>query len=490
MRRSLAGTVLVTLALLALPSRTGAAPFDHRVVYVHDVRATTWDYATNYYRDPTYVHQDVVDGMFLKGMQLLTGGTTYAEAWAALLPNYQAGQTIAIKVNFNNSGGGNSVDSTPQPIHSLVASLLAFGFQESQIRIYDASRVIPTYFKTYVGYPGVVYYDHYAYGGNLLATFNSTDPTATVAFTSSYTGPHKIADVLVNSTYLVNAAIFQRHGGAQISLALKNHFGTIDGLYTGSHGIHNYMYPGSYNYTGSVHNPIVDINMNANIRNKTVLVLGDGLYGDWPENNGTPHRWPSFGNKSPNSLFFGVDPVATDSVMYDRLTVEGSFDARAADVLVDANGRGLGYYEKCGFTQTCARINYVSYDFDGTPTPTPTPGPTATPTSTPTVGPTPVATATPSGTATPRPTATPTPRPAATVTPRPTATTAPTTTPEPIATQVQNVTEEQPPAFSSGWGCSAGDPGVFLWMVLLPLFGRRRRSAKISGPPDPNGSPN
>jgi hypothetical protein len=368
---------LLALSLFPLPCL--ARPFDHRVVYVHDSRAATWDFSTNYYWDPKFVSQSVVDGMFLKAMQLLTGANTYAEAWALLLPNYQAGQTIAIKVNFNNSGNGNTLDSTPQPVHSLVASLVAFGFQENQIRIYDASRSIPTYFKTNVGYPSVLYYDHYAYSGNLLATFASSDPAASVAFTSAYPGSHKIADVVVNSTYLVNDAIFQRHGGAQISLALKNHFGTIDGLYTGSHNIHNWMYPGSGSYTGSVHNPIVDINMNANILNKTVLVLGDGLYGDWPENNGIPHPWSSFGNKSPNSIFLGVDSVATDSVMYDRLTVQGSFDARAADVLVDANGRGLGIYEKCGFTTSCSQIGFVSYDFDTSTGSTPTPAAGGTP---------------------------------------------------------------------------------------------------------------
>ncbi|MFH1263179.1 MAG: DUF362 domain-containing protein [Pseudomonadota bacterium] len=429
-------TLGILLAVL-LPSIGLAAP---RVVSVHDARATNWDYATGSYYESRFVDQAIVDAMFLKGMQLLTGKSTTKEAWQALLPHWAAGQKIAIKVNFNNGGNANTLDSTPQPIHSLVASLLDFGFQLSQIRVFDASRPIANWFRTQVGYPALPIFDcnpiscTWNYSSNDRALFSSSDPGASVTF-ATYTGSHKITDVLIGSDYLVNACIFQRHGGAVVSLALKNHFGTIDGLYTGGHTIHDWMVPWGAHYGGTTNNPIVDINLNSNIRNKTVLVLGDGLYGDWPDNNGVPHRWVSFGNDSPNSLFFGVDPVATDSVMIDRLEWEGSFGywgPQATDLYVDAENRGLGVHEVCGFSKSCSRIDFASYDFDsGTQTGTPVPEPTATP------GPT--------STANPGSTSTPT------------------------------------PAAKKGSGCSASGFGELSWLVCLGLgWGWLRRNKFFS----------
>lgn len=341
----------------------------HRVAYVHDSDATDWDYASGRYWD--HVDQTVVDGMFLKAMQMLTGSSTYAEAWSQLLPSYQPGQTIVIRVNFNNAfaynDNDNTLDSNVQVVNAIVESLLEFGFPLGDISILETSRYVPLHFVNMLSHP-VIVYDHHGHSatGNLVATFDSGDPSAAVDFTGAYPGPHKITDVLVDADYLVNVPIFQRHGGTGISLAMKNHLGTIDGLFYGSHSIHSYIYLGASYYAGSVNHPVVDINANEHIRDKAVLVVGDGLYGDWPNNNGVPHSWSSFGGDSPNAIFLGVDPVATDSVMYDFLRREGNFNAASRDYLIDAHGRGLGVHETCPFTAACQIIDYVAFDFDAT----------------------------------------------------------------------------------------------------------------------------
>ena len=70
-----------------------------KVVHVHALSATSWAGQTDYWN---YVNQDVVNDMVDQGVMALTGTATVAAAWRMLLPDYQPGQGIAIKVNFNN----------------------------------------------------------------------------------------------------------------------------------------------------------------------------------------------------------------------------------------------------------------------------------------------------------------------------------------------------------------------------------------------------
>jgi hypothetical protein len=107
---------------------------------------------------------------------------------------------------------------------------------------------------------------------------------------------------------------------------------------------------------------MVDIYCNPNIRNKTVLILADALFGDRTSNHSAPTRWTTFGNQAPNSLLFATDPVAIDCVMCDLLDAEnpGGAMARQANYLVYAQTRGLGTFERgnpwggAGYT----KINY------------------------------------------------------------------------------------------------------------------------------------
>lgn len=368
----------------------------HRVVSIHNSNATDWDFScghgscSNYYGD--YVDQNAVDQMVDQGLMELTKTASVTQAWQTLLPNYQQGQKIAIKVNFNDAimGGGtdgygdndNYVDALPQIVNSVVRGLKAIGFYEADISVFDASRYVTDRFRAKIPYTGINYYDHYGNGSDVqIAEFNSNDPAAPIDFTDSgYTGGHNVADVLVNSNYLINIPILKRHGGTGMTLSLKNHLGSINGFYSGSHNMHSYFYLDRSNYSSDV-NPLVDINNNPNIKDKTVLIIGDGLYGTWPDNNEAPRRWTSFDDDSPNMLFFSVDPVAIDSVMYDYLMREGSFDPKAEDILIIAAQAGMGVHERWNNNndREYTSINYVEIDTDtglckgcnGTSTPPP-----------------------------------------------------------------------------------------------------------------------
>lgn len=341
-----------------------ALPSPHRVVSVHDEDATGWTFSCtsngtcpSYYGDDAFVDQSVVDQMVATGLKALTNEQSVVAAWQVILPDYQAGETIAVKVNFNDTimGGGAFgyadndayVDALPQIINSLVSGLVDFGAVQEDIWIYDASRYITDRFRERIVYTDLHYFDRYGNGEDVnAATFDSTDPTAMVDFSgTSYSGAHKIADLLLEADYLINVPIMKRHGGAGITLALKNHLGSIDGFTTGSHSMHNYFYLGGSQYRSDV-NPIVNINCNAHIRGKTVLIVGDALYGGWRSNNTPPERWASFDNDSPNMLFFAADPVAADSVMFDYLSREGYVNPASEDILIIAAQQGLGVHER------------------------------------------------------------------------------------------------------------------------------------------------
>lgn len=376
--------------------------YPHRVVSVHNSDASSWTFysctsgtCAPYYGN--FVDQSVVDNMIDRGLMELTETSTIEEAWGEILPDYLAGEKIAIKVNFNDAitGGGiygygdNDVlvDALPQPINSIVRGLTSFGVQESDIWIFDCSRYITDRFRAKISndFPGVYYYDRAIGGGTptgpgasniIQATYDSTDPSANIDFTlSGYSSTsHKICDVLVNADYLINMPIFKRHGGSEISLSFKNHLGSINGFTSGGHSMHSYFYTPNRGgtYFSTTQNPLVDINLNTNIKDKTVLIVGDGIYGTWPHNNIGPYQWVSFGTDSPNILFFSVDPVAIDSVMYDYLlrenTARGTYihpDAGAYLQIAENNGIGVFEHWNNDLDRTYLNIDYIELEMDG-----------------------------------------------------------------------------------------------------------------------------
>lgn len=135
--------------------------------------------------------------------------------------------------------------------------------------------------------------------------------------------------------------IMKKHGMAGVTLGFKNHFGSFDGCDL----IHWSVDLGDGNYIPT-YSGLVDIYNNTHFKNKTVLIVGDGLYGARINNyDEVPSPWPTFDNQSPNSLFFSIDPVAVDCVMYDLLDAEGGVPTGSDDYLKLANASGLGTFE-------------------------------------------------------------------------------------------------------------------------------------------------
>ena len=332
------------------PARAArAAITPHRVVHTHSDDATYWDYATGWYGD--YVSQPAVNAMTDQGVMALTNTTTLADAWRALIPAYAAGQKVAIKINLNNAGCDDDdqvIDALPHPIISVIRGLKAIGVPENDIWVYDVtngwhSGEMPARLvhKVTALYPNVQFHSN-ADGCSTALGYSTTErihfdvPSGKPAISE-----RPICNALVNASYLINMPIMKKHGMAGVTLAFKNHFGSFDGC----DQVHWSVDLGDGQYDPS-YSGLVDIYNNPHIKTKTVLTIGDGLYGARIDNySEVPSPWPTFGDKSPNSLFFSIDPVAIDCVMYDFLDAEGGVSDGSDDHLKLAHAAGLGVFE-------------------------------------------------------------------------------------------------------------------------------------------------
>jgi len=325
---------------------------DPRVVHVHNPNVANWNSGSDYWN---YIDQVEIDSMVDQGMLWLTGEATLADAWGVVLPNYQAGQKIAIKVSFNNTDQDNdcgninngAIDGVIEPVNAVIRGLKTIGVQENDIHIYETIRNLPYRFVNGCDFTNIQFFDRGGCG-NQTNTFDSNDSNAVVQFNPPAGDPApptlKINDVLINADYLINIPIMKIHGMAGWSLAMKNHYGTTQK----PGGLHYWSSLGSPYYTPD-YSPIVDIYLNTHVRDKTVLTIGDGIFGAF-QHTAPPSKWTTFGNDYPKSLFFSFDPVAIDCVMGDLLAIErdgATFPGEHADDhLVIAQNYGLGTYER------------------------------------------------------------------------------------------------------------------------------------------------
>lgn len=312
----------------------------HRVVRVHHSSVTTWTGSGNFWSG---VDQAKTNAMVNEGMKALTGQTTVAAAWRSLLPNYSAGQGIAVKLNFNNSiasgcpGNTALLNALPQPTNAVIDGLLSMGVRPADIWLYDGLNrdLLPYYYDLVYAHNNSVKF----YGKCHLPV--APDPDAVVNYSQGSIRSSRLADVLVNATYLINMPILKGHQGAIFTAGFKNHFGTIDNP-SDLHSRTFFRDPEASPIPG--YSPLVDLFKNSNIRGKTILTIGEGIYGAEYQDL-APVAWSSFGNDHPKSLLFSTDPVAIDRVMADLVDAEWHIFADYPDCagyLQIAQNNGLG----------------------------------------------------------------------------------------------------------------------------------------------------
>ena len=323
------------------------------VVSVYDENVSNWGGQSAYWN---YVNQGVVDTMMARGIKALTGTASTDEAWENLLPGYASGKTIAIKVNFNNNDALN-FNSVPQPIVALINQLKQFGFNESEIFVYDTSRRIGSadtnsiqyFFRNTIetAFPAVTIIDNTTsnrWSTNQFTTYSTIDGYVSTPY----------AKILDDADYLINVPIMRAHPISGVTFGLKNHYGSIQQIVFGGgvvplHDGIRQTHSG-YSEAGV---PLVELNSLDAIDDKTVLVVGDGIYSNSWNNTSPP-------NRNPEVVFMSRDPVALDSVMFDYFHTIRSRQVWHQNYLHLAAEAGLGVHDHYPYSQ----LNYIELTED------------------------------------------------------------------------------------------------------------------------------
>jgi hypothetical protein len=335
------------LPLVAKNPRYDPPSLPGKVTHIRNAAATHWAGEADYWN---HLDQAAVDSMVEIGVRELTGAATVVDAWQRLIPNYQPGQKIAIKVNFNNTRLCNStlavIDALMEPVNAVAKGLLQMGVAPADICVYDAVRALPDRFVGKDLY-GLSFFD--GWWEDVCrneAGFSDLAETQVQFYPpSGLTMPEEhVTNVLMNTTYLINMPIMKGgHPLAGVTLGFKNHFGSIQAC----GGLHDYVdvvhKPANYR---TDYNPLVDLVGSPLIGGKTVLTIGDALFAARLFSQ-APVPWTTFGDQLPNSLFFAVDPVAVDCVMHDLVIAEPgtAVPDGANNYLRLAAAAGLGVFE-------------------------------------------------------------------------------------------------------------------------------------------------
>lgn len=344
--------------VIPVPSRPHS--FTNRVVTVHNSAATTWanpDSGNPHER----MNQTEISRMVEAGLLSLTGDETLAGAWRTLVP-YKSGQRVAIKLNFNNTYTNDWNDDPwmnpyAELVNAVLEGLITSGVPADRITLADPSRIINDSFRSRITVSGVRYVVRpgVEIGGRASVSAASfvADGSPFASLSQAAPGDWIVirpATVFADADHIINIPQLKGHGGASVTLGLKNHFGSVlfpsSGI--GESSWHDYFYTWGSDYGGLSYNLLADINANPVFRYKTRLVIGDGLLGHPEINYVDPVSWSSFAGGPPELLFFGVDPVAVDSVMFDFLQAEcaaASLAPRNDDILHYAASVGLGVHE-------------------------------------------------------------------------------------------------------------------------------------------------
>jgi len=316
--------------------------FPGRVVWVHNPDVTN-EYMSNtsndYWAMDINCDQALVDSMLSSGIRRIGGKADVKQAWDGVfkyfnnnhgkgLKAYTPGEKFAIKINLTNSccvtKAPDRIDASPQMVLGILHQLIEIvGVPQADIWIGDNYRKFRDeyYNKCHSVYPDVHYVD--GTGGNGR---EQTVPAGQILKFSDKKNTASIPQHYVNASYFINMSCLKTHDEGGITLAAKNHQGTI--LKSGDPASNQSAYYMHYslprNLTGNLkYRHMVDYMGHKELGGKTLLYIIDGLWAgkSW---QGWLEKWQMepFNNDYPSSIFMSQDPVAIESVGYDFLLEE------------------------------------------------------------------------------------------------------------------------------------------------------------------------
>lgn len=325
----------------------GSIPWNEKkslIVRVHDASASRpWDYLrsqpwnhnvepksledmknSKFRNDRYYDHIDetVVASMIRRGLTALTGTESIEEAWRHLLINYRKTDHLTIKINLNNASYNeeittNRMDQSIPLINAVISELVENGlFAEYNITVADPSRWIhPLLLKNRCKFKNVTWVDSRSpdlWDRGETVKFTTDKPVRPPGDKFPENVPFHLATAYTKADHIINLCLLKNHG-CGITGAMKNHFGAIPP--PSPKYLHAGLGEKSY---------ISDLCNTTSIKNKVRINICDAIFANWHDNVWSPRPWKTFPEESPNSLFFGTDPVAFDSVLLQHITDEVS----------------------------------------------------------------------------------------------------------------------------------------------------------------------
>jgi len=322
-----------------------------RVVWVYNPGATDENCnnsSGDYWYQDDNTNQDTVRKMLADGIIRYSEADDLANAWNDLFEyfnvqhskgnvGYSAGEKIVIKLNMTNMGSSGRtltslMNSTPQLVLAILEELIdSVGVAQADITIGDPYRGFGDFYwdKCHGKYPNVHYIEGSDTDGRQITEISGDD----VFFTSDVDNPFasRLPQAYLDAAYLINMPCMKSHNSAGITLAAKNHQGSViapsqnaTNQYMGN-DLH-YCFPDvPENQVLGIYRHIVDYIAHSKLGGNTLVYIVDAIWSgrNW---NGYVDKWgmSPFDGDYTSSLFISQDPVAIESVGYDFLYNEYS----------------------------------------------------------------------------------------------------------------------------------------------------------------------
>ncbi len=250
----------------------------------------------------------------------LTNKASIHDAWMHIFPNLQSSDIIGLKVNCINR----KLSTHPEVAFAIANSLIeSLKFNPNNILIWDRSdkELKKSGYTFNTGKEGIRCFGTVPEFSRLEWVLNIT-PEGSIGYDGSRTidlgndTPVHLSRILSEiCTHLINVPVLKDHSYAGVTLAMKNHYGSIDKPQT-CHG------DGGDPYIGNLNNV-------KHIRDKTRLIVCDALFSIF---DGGPYGAPQWVS---HSLLAATDPVAHDFIgmeIIDQKRIENKIDPIAREV--------------------------------------------------------------------------------------------------------------------------------------------------------------
>lgn len=308
--------------------------------------------------------------------------------------SYEKGEKIAIKANLNatsttEAAGSRAGGYYPAPVtlRALLTLLVDYGVSPSDITVYDASRVVPSYVRQMCS-AGNLRGVHFAsyHTDSFFAEDTEADLSAPVVWSydirqdrlPAYNGyptdnTAYLPTCVTEAAYVIDLFNLRGHTLAGFTGSAKNHFGSVIPGYEKNGKVtfpvefrtNPPSYAGLHKYVAAVdfhgqpaelwdlpkremgsYTVLVDLLANRELGGKTVLYLCDALAATVHQGSTltAQEKWYSapFGGNGTrgwtDSIFASQDPIAIDSVMLDFLLAEKAASEAAGDYRFEQQG--------------------------------------------------------------------------------------------------------------------------------------------------------